>query len=116
METQPAYLCSQESLRSLRNLLRRYPDFDDARAALAAELWAEGLEGDAETNWQRVDDIRYSDRTWLVEVRPITFLFLRLDSIQVLHKLKLCGPDVAASAPVETTMAAIRSQCIGEVS
>jgi len=59
----------QESLRELRALLRRYPGFDDARAALTAELWAQGLEGDAEANWERVEDVRYSDRVWLVQKR-----------------------------------------------
>lgn len=44
--------------REMRSLLRRYPDFPDMRAALAAAQWAAGREGDAETNWQRVEDIR----------------------------------------------------------
>lgn len=35
----------------MRGLLRRYPDFADVRAALAAALWAEGLQADAEENW-----------------------------------------------------------------
>lgn len=37
---------------------RRYPDFADMRAALAAALWAAGKEGDAETAFSRVDDAR----------------------------------------------------------
>lgn len=41
-----------------RSLLRRYPDFDDMRAALALALWEIGKLGDAETNWGRVDDVR----------------------------------------------------------
>lgn len=35
------------------------------RAALAAALWGLGKQGDAETNWLRVDDPRYADRKWL---------------------------------------------------
>lgn len=45
--------------REMRALLRRYPDFPDMRAALAAAQWAAGREGDAETNWQRVEDPRW---------------------------------------------------------
>lgn len=45
--------------REMRSLLRRYPDFPDMRAALAAAQWAAGREGDAETNWQRVEDPRW---------------------------------------------------------
>jgi tetratricopeptide (TPR) repeat protein len=48
----------EPAVRKLRALLRRYPGFDDARAALAAALWAAGREGDAETAWARVDDSR----------------------------------------------------------
>lgn len=50
---------TQEAVREMRALLRRYPGFDDMRAALAGALWALGKEGDAETNWERVDDPRY---------------------------------------------------------
>lgn len=38
-------------LRGFRSLLRRYPDYDDMRAALALGLWDIGKLGDAETNW-----------------------------------------------------------------
>lgn len=41
----------QTVLRGLRSLLRRYPDYDDMRAALALTLWDIGKLGDAETNW-----------------------------------------------------------------
>ena len=34
-----------------RSLCRKYPDFPDVRAALAAALWAEGLEAQAESTW-----------------------------------------------------------------
>lgn len=46
------------AMRQMRALLRRYPDFSDVRAALAAALWATGKEGEAETMWERVDDAR----------------------------------------------------------
>ena len=42
----------------MRALLRRYPDFADMRAALAAALWADGARAAAETEWDRVDDPR----------------------------------------------------------
>jgi len=44
--------------REMRALLRRYPTFEDMRAGLAAALWAEGLEAQAESQWERVDDPR----------------------------------------------------------
>lgn len=59
----------EEAIREMRALLRRYPDFPDMRAALAAAQWAAGREGDAETNWQRVEDPRYKDMGWLVKER-----------------------------------------------
>jgi hypothetical protein len=43
-------------------------DFPEARAALVAALWADGLEVQAETEWQRVNDPRYADKRWLREV------------------------------------------------
>ena len=46
--------------RPRRNLLRKYPDFPDVRAALTAALWAEGNGGEAEANWFRVEDPRCS--------------------------------------------------------
>ena len=46
------------AMRQMRTLLRRYPDFADVRAALAAALWAAGKEGEAETTWARVEDAR----------------------------------------------------------
>lgn len=53
------------SVKIVRSLLRKYPDFQDMRAALAAMLWNEGREGDAESEWSRVDDPRYKDNNWL---------------------------------------------------
>lgn len=53
----------------MRTLLRRYPDFPDMRAALAAALWASGKEAEAEGQWSRVEDGRYKDVTWLKQNR-----------------------------------------------
>ena len=64
------------AMREMRALLRRYPGFDDMRAALAAALWVEGERALAEDAWQRVGDARYKDATWaLVDRRwppPLT--------------------------------------------
>eukprot|EP00667_Euglena_gracilis_P009812 EG_transcript_9978 len=60
---------TKNSVRILSGVLRRYPEFDDARAALAAALWALGRYEEAETNWSRVADVRYRDKTWLLEQR-----------------------------------------------
>lgn len=60
---------TNEAIKSFRTLLRRYPDFIEVRAAYAAALWADGLEAEAEDNWLRVDDPRYTDRAWLRKTR-----------------------------------------------
>ena len=52
-----------------RTLLRRYPDFTDPRAALAAAEWELGQIERAEGDWNRVDDPRYADREWLRQTR-----------------------------------------------
>lgn len=57
------------TLRSMRALLRRYPEFSDVRAALTAALWESGLQGQAEDEWRRVDDPRYRDLAWLRNTR-----------------------------------------------
>jgi len=58
------------AVKRVQNLLRRYPTgFDDARAALAAMLWDQGLEDRAEESWLRVDDPRYRDAQWLATNR-----------------------------------------------
>ncbi len=61
----------QEALKETRNLVRKYPNFPDVRAALTAILWAEGKQGAAESNWVSVmgNDKRYRDVEWLREVR-----------------------------------------------
>ena len=53
----------------MRSLLRKYPEFTDMRAALVAALWNGGREGDAESEWERVQDPRYSDPKWLTQER-----------------------------------------------
>jgi tetratricopeptide (TPR) repeat protein len=53
------------AFKELRSLLRKYPEFPDARAALAAALWDAGLQAQAEDEWGRVNDPRYRDLTWL---------------------------------------------------
>ena len=54
-----------------RNLIRRYPMFADARAALSALLWRRGLFGEAESNWAAAVglDSRYKQEDWLREIR-----------------------------------------------
>jgi tetratricopeptide (TPR) repeat protein len=78
-----------EAERQLRNLIRRYPLFADARAGLTALLWSKGARGEAESNWAAASglDPRYRQGEWLQQIRrwpptPIQALdqFLRLDS------------------------------------
>ena len=59
----------EEAVREMEALIRRYPDFSDMRAALAAAQWNSGKPGIAEENLERVDDIRYRDLTWLQQER-----------------------------------------------
>ena len=57
--------------RELRNLIRRYPLFADARAALTALLWQKGASGEAESNWAAASglDPRYLQQEWLRSTR-----------------------------------------------
>ena len=58
------------AFRTWRSLLRRYPSgLDDARAALAAALWAVGETAQAEDQLSRVDDVRYKDKDWRLKFR-----------------------------------------------
>lgn len=52
-----------EAIRNIRNLVRKYPMYSDMRAALAAALWVEGQQGEAESNWVAAVglDNRYQD-------------------------------------------------------
>ncbi len=55
----------------IRLLIRKYPLFADARAALSAMLWRKGFIGEAESNWAAAAglDIRYREKDWLLNVR-----------------------------------------------
>jgi tetratricopeptide (TPR) repeat protein len=57
--------------QQLRSLIRRYPLFADARAALTALLWQQGGRGEAESHWVSASglDPRYRDPEWLLAVR-----------------------------------------------
>ncbi|MBO6977992.1 MAG: tetratricopeptide repeat protein [Prochlorococcus marinus XMU1428] len=60
-----------ESEKELKKLIRRYPTFADARAALTALNWTKGESGQAESNWIAVTELdpRYSDEEWLKQIR-----------------------------------------------
>ena len=60
-----------KSEKELKKLIRRYPTFADARAALTALNWSKGESGQAESNWIAVTELdpRYSDNEWLIKVR-----------------------------------------------
>jgi len=57
--------------KKIRILIRKYPLFADARAALSALLWRKGFIGEAESNWAAVAglDIRYREKSWLLNIR-----------------------------------------------
>jgi len=61
----------EESEKELIKLIRRYPTFADARAALTALSWSKGESGKAESNWIAVTELdpRYSDEEWLQKIR-----------------------------------------------
>ena len=61
----------EESEKELKKLIRRYPTFADARAALTALNWSRGMLGQAESNWIAVMELdpRYSEEEWLIKVR-----------------------------------------------
>ena len=78
-----------EAEREMRNLIRRYPMFADARAGLSALLWIRGSKGEAESNWAAASglDPSYREADWLLQVRrwpprPVADLqrFLALES------------------------------------
>lgn len=60
-----------EAIRQMRNLVRKYPMYSDVRAALAAALWVDGQQGDAESNWVAAVglDNRYQDLDWIENIR-----------------------------------------------
>ena len=57
--------------KKIRILIRKYPLFADARAALSALLWCKGFTGEAESNWAAAAglDIRYREKNWLLNIR-----------------------------------------------
>jgi tetratricopeptide (TPR) repeat protein len=57
--------------KKIRLLIRKYPLFADARAALSALLWRKGFIGEAESNWAAAAglDIRYREKNWLLNIR-----------------------------------------------
>ncbi len=61
----------EASEEELRKLIRRYPTFADARAALTALQWSQGKSGEAESNWIAAVELdpRYAQEDWLLEVR-----------------------------------------------
>ena len=60
-----------ESEKELKKLIRRYPTFADARAALTALQWSRGKFGEAESNWIAASelDARYFQKEWVLNVR-----------------------------------------------
>lgn len=60
-----------EAIHNMRNLVRKYPMYSDMRAALAAALWVEGQQGEAESNWVAAVglDNRYQDLDWIENIR-----------------------------------------------
>lgn len=60
-----------EGTRKLRNLVRRYSQAADPRAALTAVLWDQGRPGEAESNWAAAVnlDTRYKDIDWVRNIR-----------------------------------------------
>ncbi len=61
----------EDAEKELRSLIRKYPMFADARAALSALLWRKGYTGEAESHWAAASgiDSRYSQKDWLLTVR-----------------------------------------------
>jgi tetratricopeptide (TPR) repeat protein len=57
--------------KQLRDLIRRYPLFADARAGLTALLWQRGARGEAESHWAAASglDPRYRQEEWLLKIR-----------------------------------------------
>lgn len=62
---------TQKAITTMRKLVRKYPMFADMRAALTAVLWAEGQQGEAESNWVATVGVdgRYQDLTWVKDIR-----------------------------------------------
>ena len=59
------------AIKAMKNILRKYPNFTDVRAALTAALWADKKQGEAESNWVSVANLdpRYQDINWVKNIR-----------------------------------------------
>jgi predicted Zn-dependent protease len=85
---------TEEAVRTMRNIIRKYPQFPDVRAALTAALWAEGKLGEAESNWAAVVglDRRYKDINWVKSVRRWPPVMVgALEKFLTLKSRKLCS-------------------------
>jgi tetratricopeptide (TPR) repeat protein len=62
---------TEEAIQTMRRLVKKYPMFADMRAALTAVLWADGQQGEAESNWVAAVgvDSRYQNLDWVKEIR-----------------------------------------------
>jgi tetratricopeptide (TPR) repeat protein len=62
---------TDEAIKAMKNILRKYPNFTDVRAALTAALWANKQQGEAESNWVSVLNLdpRYRDINWVKDIR-----------------------------------------------
>lgn len=61
----------EEAEKQLRTIIRKYPLFADARAALSVILWKKGEIGEAESHWAAASglDSRYRQHDWLSNIR-----------------------------------------------
>ncbi|MBE9204134.1 tetratricopeptide repeat protein [Synechocystis salina LEGE 06099] len=61
----------EQSIQTMRRLVKKYPMFADMRAALTAVLWADGQQGEAESNWVAAVgvDSRYQNLDWVRQIR-----------------------------------------------
>ncbi|HEY9705971.1 MAG TPA: tetratricopeptide repeat protein, partial [Allocoleopsis sp.] len=62
---------TKKATKIMEGLIRKYPQFADIRAALTVILWADGKQGEAESNWVSVMglDQRYKDVNWVKNIR-----------------------------------------------
>ena len=62
---------TDQAIKAMKNILRKYPNFTDIRAALTAALWTDKKQGEAESNWVSVENLdpRYRDISWVKNIR-----------------------------------------------
>lgn len=62
---------TDSAIKAMKNILRKYPNYTDVRAALVAALWANKKQGEAESNWVSVVNLdpRYRDINWVKNIR-----------------------------------------------